>query len=132
MANSRVRIEVGRRSRGATSGGQAEAVAHAADRLQVPPAEGQVDLAPQVAHVDVDHVGSAVVGEVPDVVHDVAAAQHLAGLAHEQLQEGELLGRQGDGLAGPVHLVVGGVEGEVADGQLDGAGAQVPPGQGPE
>src|SRR5271166_3537169 len=51
--------------------GMAEPVAHAADRLDVMPAERYVDLAAQVGDVLVDHVGGAVVGEVPGGFQDL-------------------------------------------------------------
>src|SRR5947199_132043 len=59
-----------------------EAVADAPHRLDGPTAEGDVDLASQVAHVDLDDVGVAVVGRIPDVLDDLVLARHLAGPAH--------------------------------------------------
>jgi hypothetical protein len=64
------------------------------DGLQVLPAERAVDLAARVADVLVDHVGGRIVGEVPDVLQDPGAGQHLTGMGQEQLQQRELLGRQ--------------------------------------
>ncbi len=39
---------------------------------------------------------SAVVREVPDVIEDLGAGHDLAGVAHQQLEERHLLGRQRD------------------------------------
>src|SRR5262245_50940583 len=58
--------------------------AHGLDRVAV---EGPVDLVADVPHVDVDDVGRAVVGEVPDVVDDRRAAEHPALVAQQQFEE---------------------------------------------
>src|SRR5262245_1129708 len=47
--------------------------------------ERPVDLVAQVADVDVDHVGRTAIREVPDVIDQVGAAEHLAGPAHQLL-----------------------------------------------
>ena len=62
------------------------------------------ELPAQVADVDVDHVGAGVVVVAPDVREQLLAAQHLAGVAHQDLEHGELARGQVDGAsvrAGP-------------------------------
>src|SRR5207253_10022288 len=60
------------------------------------PAERFVDLAAQVADVDVDDVRAVLVGEVPGVLEQVQPREDLARPAHERLEERELLRRQVD------------------------------------
>ncbi|NHC46672.1 EAL domain-containing protein [Motilibacter sp. K478] len=69
-----------------------EAVAHPADRDDSLRAE----LAPQVAHVDVHHVGARVEVVAPDAGQHLLAAEHLVGVAQERLQKQELAGGQVD------------------------------------
>ena len=57
-------------------------------------AERAVDLLAQVAHVDVDHVRAVLVAEVPGVLEQLEAGQHLARAAHERLEQRELLRRE--------------------------------------
>ena len=52
----------------------AQPVSHSADGLDRPPPERAVDLLPEIAHVHVDDVRRAVVGEVPRVLEDRGAA----------------------------------------------------------
>src|SRR5439155_15206062 len=54
--------------------------------------ERPVDSLPQGADVNLDQVRGALVGEVPDVFEDALPGQHLPGVAHEVLEQGELLG----------------------------------------
>src|SRR5262249_24721073 len=77
------------RSRGAP-----EPVPDSADGLQVVAAERSVDLLPEVGDVLVDDVRAAVEREVPGVVEDLGAADPLAGVPHQQLQQRHLLRRQ--------------------------------------
>ena len=67
--------------------------AHGLDRLD---AERPVDLLAQVADVDVDDVGAVLVLVVPRVLEQLEAVEHLAGAAHERLEQRELLRRQRD------------------------------------
>src|SRR6185503_8178219 len=53
-----------------------------------------VDLLAEVADVHVDHVGVALEAEVPHVLEDSRARKELAGMAHEVLEECELLRRE--------------------------------------
>ena len=66
------------------------------------------------------------------MLQEVGPRQHLAGPAHELLEDGELLGRQGDRRVAPAHVPGGRVEEEVADGQHGGPGAERAPGQRPQ
>src|SRR3954452_6362950 len=105
----------------------AQAVAGAAHRLELRDAERTVDLVAQVADVDVDDVRAVLVVVVPGVLEQLVAREHLARVAHEGLQELELLRRQRHlGVAAP-HAAGGGIQAKVADlehrGALDGAAA---------
>src|SRR5581483_9859779 len=109
-----------------------QAVPRPPDRLDAVPAEGTVDLLAEVANVDVDHVRGPVVGEVPDVLEDASPGEHLARVAHELLEEGELLGGEEDLLPVPGDQALHRVEGEVAHLEDHRALARVPAGDGPE
>src|SRR5437588_3232385 len=87
-----------------------QAVADPAHGLDRRAAEGPVDPLAQPAHVDLDHVRPRLVGEVPGVLDELESRKHLAGTAHERLEEGEFLGRELDVDASPRHLPAGGVE----------------------
>jgi hypothetical protein len=51
------------------------------------PAERDVDLPSQVVYVLVDHIGAAVVGEVPHGLDDLRPGEHIAGVPQEELQQ---------------------------------------------
>src|SRR5687767_614238 len=72
----------------------AQPVARAAHRLDRLHAERPVHLLAQVADVDVDDVRAVLVLVVPGVLEQLEAGEHLAGAAHEDLEQRELLGRQ--------------------------------------
>src|SRR5207249_5879322 len=109
-----------------------QAVADTPDRLDGTPAEGDVDLAAEVAGVDLDDVGIAFEVVVPDVLEDLVLRNRLARPAQEVLQQRELPGRQGDvGAAAPARTG-GGVQGEIPGGQHRGAGPHAPPEQRPQ
>jgi hypothetical protein len=74
-----------------------------------------VDPLAEVADVDLDDVGVALEGVVPDVLQDLGLGDDLAGLAHQVLQQGELPGGEGDLDLAPPAAVGGGVEAQVAD-----------------
>src|ERR671918_238143 len=88
------------------------------DRL---PAEGPVDLLPQVPHVHVHNVGVAVVGEVPHVLDQPASAQDLAGMAGEVLEQRELLRGELDRHVAPGNPSGGRIHRHVADAKRGGA-----------
>src|ERR1700754_1778286 len=79
----------------------AEAISGAAHGLQLRDPERPVDLVAQVADVDVDDVRAVLVVVVPGVLEQLVARQHLAGVAHERLQQLELLGGQVDLVVAP-------------------------------
>ena len=98
----------------------------------VTPAERRVDLAPQVVHVLVDDVGAAIVGEIPDRLDDLRAAEHVAGVPEEQLQQGELLGRELELGSVTARPLGGRIQLEVALGEDDGPGPVVAAAQRPQ
>src|SRR2546423_1779519 len=73
-----------------------EPIAESPDRLQRAASKGAVDLLAQIPDVDVDNVRIALVGHVPRVLDQHLPRQHDARPAHEQVQQRELLRRQGD------------------------------------
>src|SRR5260221_14483284 len=93
-----------RRTRASGGGGSAsscrgllgaeELIALAAARADPRGAPGRVDLAAQPLHVDVDHVGRLIVGLVPHMPGNVGAADHLAVMPREMLEQRELARRQ--------------------------------------
>ena len=93
-----------------------EAVADAADGLDgVADGGGVFELGAQVADVDVDGAGVAVVLVAPDALEQFVARKGAAGVRDEQLQELVLLGRQGDGLVVEPCLIGGKIEAQAAD-----------------
>src|SRR5262245_54969756 len=91
----RVRIDSGRRQRrpgagrpGAGSSGlAAEDVAGPSQSVDESPLSRAVDLATEVADVDIDHVGPGVEAEAPDVLGERGARLDAARMAHEALEE---------------------------------------------
>src|SRR6476661_488919 len=96
-----------------------ESVAHAALGLDRVPAERLVDLASNVADVDLDDVVVTVVVGVPDVLQDVGLAHHLAGVPHQVLQQPVLPRRELDRRVAAVNAASTRVEPEVSGGQDD-------------
>ena len=68
----------------------AEPVAQPADRLDRLQAERPVDLLAQVADVHLDDVRALLEAEVPGRLEQLHLRQHMAGVAHEGLQQREL------------------------------------------
>ena len=80
------------------------------------------ELAPEVADIDVDHVGSGVEVVTPHVGEQQTARQHLVRVAQESLQEGELASGQLDNApidGGPPRAQI---EGDAAGEQHRGIG----------
>ena len=80
-----------------------EAVARPTDGLDRGRTAAGIYLVPEVADVDVDHVGAGVEGVVPDCGEDLLPAQHLTGMAHEVLEEHELAAGEVHGLLAAPH-----------------------------
>ena len=70
--------------------------AHGADQLRL---MALVDLAAQMADIDIDDVGQALEGLVPDLFHDHAARQDSARMQEQIFQQGIFLGAEFDALA---------------------------------
>src|SRR5262249_37133557 len=91
-----------------------------------------IDLAPEIADVDIDDIGITKEVKVPDVLGNLRAGEHVPGMAHEIFQEGELPRAQFDQAPAAADLALGGVHSEVPEVQqrihLQGRPAQ----QGPE
>src|SRR5436190_24200620 len=104
-----------------------EAVANAPDRLNGLAPERQVDLASQVADVDLDDVGLAVEGEVPHFLERLALRQCFAGPAQQELQQRELTRGEGDFDSSSPAAVPGCVQHQVAHGQDRWMLARPPP-----
>src|SRR5690554_2076909 len=99
----------------------AQYVPYAAHGVYEAPLALALQLAPEVAHVDVHDVAAArVLG--PDLLLDLEAVEHLAGVAREQLEQLELLGRQLDAAAVAEHLAALEVDDQVGDADLAGDG----------
>ena len=93
--------------------------AHGVDQLLL---IAVVDFAAQVADVDVDDVGQAVVIHIPDVLHDHGAAERAALVAHHVFEDAEFLGRELDALVAAHNFAARAVEHEVAHLQAFGRG----------
>ena len=78
------------------------------------------ELLAQVADVDVDDVRAALERHVPRTVEQLVAREHRAGLAHEQLEQGELLRRKLELDVAAPHATAGGVEAELATSSVVG------------
>src|ERR671915_507784 len=108
----RLRRRHQRRGRSAAIAGQP--VSGAAYGLHRPAPERSVDLAAQIADVDLDHVDIPVVVSVPDMVEDLGLGDHLTAAPQQELQQGELARGQLDRDAAAGNLPGGGVEPQVA------------------
>src|SRR5207342_1711869 len=71
-----------------------ESVPHSPHGLERRPAQPSVDLRTQATDVDVDDVRVALIRVVPHVLDQATARQRLAVMAHEVLEQCELLRRQ--------------------------------------
>ncbi len=70
--------------------------AHGADQLGL---MAFVDLAAQMADIDIHDIGQALEGLVPDLLHDHAARQDAPGMQEQIFQQGIFLGAEFDALA---------------------------------
>src|ERR1700751_4386048 len=78
-----------------------EAVSDAADRVDQRISLLVVDLAPHAPDIDVDDVGRRIEMQIPDVLQQHRARHHAALIAHQVLEQLELLRQQHDLLAAP-------------------------------
>src|SRR5260221_7669159 len=92
-----------RRSRLRTARLVSQPVAVAAQRLDHRGCAALVELAPQVADIDVDDVGLAVELPAPHPLGDLRSAKRLSGVAQQIFKHGELARRQHDRLVAPRH-----------------------------
>src|SRR4051794_24293690 len=92
IASSATCQSVIRRRTGTPTGSafRLQAEADAADGVDQRPPERPLELAPQVADVDVDDIGRPLEVLVPDVVEQRRAADHLARPPGEVLEDREL------------------------------------------
>ncbi len=87
--------------------------------------------------MDVDQVGAGVEVILPDLLEDHPPGEHLAGVAHHELQQLELHRQQLDAPLAAERLVLDQVELQVGDPQTHlgagacGGGAAAPPGAPP-
>src|SRR5579875_2546108 len=121
-ARTELRASVRRDRREPSAAIAGQPVAGSPDGLERLPAERDVDLAADVAHVDLDDVVVAFEVEVPHVSEYLRLGDHLPGPAHEELEQGEFPGAQPDLLLPPPAHVGGRVHGQVAGAQDAGAG----------
>src|SRR5260370_12662950 len=77
-------------------GSRAEAVARPAQRGDQLGLEAIVDFPAQPTHQHLEDIDEGVVVVVPHVRRDGRAIEHLAGVQHEQLEQGERLGAERD------------------------------------
>ena len=100
----------------AVGGCKADAVADAPNRLDEFAASGlgAVELAANIVDVDIDDVGSGLGFELPDVDKQLTAGDALTTAEHEVLEEGKLLGSEGDLPAAALDEMIDPVEFEVA------------------
>src|SRR5256885_7373846 len=109
-----------------TDRSRAEAVAGPAQRRDQLLIEPVVDLAPQPPHQHLEDVDERVVVVVPDVRRDRRPVEHASRMQHEQLEQSELLRRQGDRPAAAPHLAGGEIDFQVRD-AMPGRGERRPP-----
>src|SRR4029453_8926329 len=67
-----------------------EPVAESTHSLQRPQAERAVDLFAEIADIDLDHIGSVLMPDVPGRIEQLTVTEYLAGAAHERLEQREL------------------------------------------
>ena len=91
-----------------------------------------VDLFPQAAEVDIHVVGAASVVIVPNLVLNLLPGEDLFLVPDQILQNGKLLGQQGNLLSAPDSLPPLGVQGQVPHGKPVGALAHPLAGHGPD
>src|SRR6187402_2700438 len=86
----RIRREVAERQASISGRNDIPRAAHRTNERHL---AGTVDLSTETADMDVDHVGTRIEMKTPHVFEDHLSRHHLAGVAHQELEEAEL-GRQ--------------------------------------
>src|SRR5919206_3105101 len=81
-----------------------EHVSGAVDRVEQRRFARQIDLAAQMAHMHLDHIGARVEMIVPDGGEQHRARQHLAGMAHHIFEERQFARLQLDRTVAAPHL----------------------------
>src|SRR5262249_39293497 len=103
-------------------------VAHPAHRMEEGAVKATINLAPEIADIDIDDIGITEEVKVPDVLGNLCAGEHVPGMAHEIFQEGELPRAQLDQASATMDLAPGGVHSKVTEVQdrihLQGRSAQ--------
>ena len=112
--------------------GRVQPVSGTADSLDSPDPERAIDLVPQVADIDIDHVGPVLIGHVPGPLEQVVAGQDLSWPAHEDLEQLELLRRQRDLRAAPADHAGAGIQAKVTDAEHRPASRRAAAGQRPD
>ena len=105
-------------------------VAHAAHVVQQPLAAAILEFAPQEADEDRQRIGGGRLAVAPDPLGDQVVAEHLLGVAQQQLKQVELHPGQRDHLAIAGHSPGRGVQGQVRVAKNVTAGLTTPE-QGP-
>src|SRR5262245_32147411 len=115
---SRVRTDSGRiqrrRRAAGRSGSVAENIARSSDGVDQPQVPGPVDLAAEIADVDVHHVRLRVEVEPPHVLGQLRPALDAPDAAHEELEQRELPDRELHLPGAARYLARRGIEGEIA------------------
>ena len=93
-------------------------VADPAHGVQQPRLAARLGLAPQVADVDAERVGGGAEVVAPHALEQLRAAEHLARVLEEHLQQRELGARQLERALAAPHLVRARVEHEVGEAQV--------------
>src|SRR5215475_12243935 len=81
-----------------------DAIAGTANRVQKRRVESLVDLLPEAADMDVDHIGLRIEMIVPHALEQHGAGHDLASMAHKIFEQAELTGLELYRLLGAAHL----------------------------
>ena len=73
-----------------------------------------VDFAAQMADIDVDDIGQAIVIDIPNMLDDHGAAEWSAAVAHHVLEDAEFLWRELDVIVAARHLTSDAIQAEIA------------------
>src|SRR6266516_1650841 len=87
-----------------------EAIAHAAHGINQPLFEGFVNLAAQVADIDIYHIGLVEVFVVPDMFSDLRTCQNTSRFTQQAFEYGKFFASQGDELSATPNLMGASIE----------------------